>query len=232
MSLLNFLNIYWFQILLTIIINYLIGSISFSIIITKKITDGIDIRTLGSGNAGFTNVLRAIGKFPAMLTFVGDFSKGILAVLIGKLIFGIIPSNFAITPQIVQYGAYIAGIACVLGHVYPCFFAFKGGKGVLTTAALILMFDWRVFLICMSIFIIVFVYSKIISLSSITAAALCPVAMFLVGLSRYTSNKSMPFSYIIVSAVVVLLLAALIIYKHKPNIKRILNGTEAKITMK
>ena len=127
---------YGLQILATVVIGYLVGSVSFSIIFTR-LFDKKDIRTMGSGNAGFTNVLRSVGKLPSILTFIFDFAKGLLAVYLGMLIFQASGAPFIVK----QCGIYLAGVACILGHVFPLYFHFKGGKGVLTSAALILIID-------------------------------------------------------------------------------------------
>ena len=166
---------YGLQILATVVIGYLVGSVSFSIIFTR-LFDKKDIRTMGSGNAGFTNVLRSVGKLPSILTFIFDFAKGLLAVYLGMLIFQASGAPFIVK----QCGIYLAGVACILGHVFPLYFHFKGGKGVLTSAALILIIDWRIFLIVVGVFLIVFLISKIISLASISAAVSLPIGTFLV----------------------------------------------------
>ena len=140
---------YLIAIFFTSVISYLLGSVNFSIIITKRTKQHADIRTMGSGNAGFTNVLRSVGKIPAILTILGDFSKGIISILLGKLIFS---SEFLFgnqSSEIIQYGSYLAGFFCFLGHIYPCFFNFKGGKGIVTAASIVWMIDWRVFAISM-----------------------------------------------------------------------------------
>ena len=192
---------YGLQILATVVIGYLVGSVSFSIIFTR-LFDKKDIRTMGSGNAGFTNVLRSVGKLPSILTFIFDFAKGLLAVYLGMLIFQASGAPFIVK----QCGIYLAGVACILGHVFPLYFHFKGGKGVLTSAALILIIDWRIFLIVVGVFLIVFLISKIISLASL--------------------------SYVVVTPAFSLILAALVVAKHQANIGRILRGEEKKITPK
>ena len=180
---------YGLQILATVVIGYLVGSVSFSIIFTR-LFDKKDIRTMGSGNAGFTNVLRSVGKLPSILTFIFDFAKGLLAVYLGMLIFQASGAPFIVK----QCGIYLAGVACILGHVFPLYFHFKGGKGVLTSAALILIIDWRIFLIVVGVFLIVFLISKIISLASISAAVSLPIGTFLVTyFADYRPNLSHSF---------------------------------------
>ena len=130
--------------LIVAVISYLLGSLSFSIIFTKFF-EKKDIRTMGSGNAGATNVLRSVGPKAAICTFIFDFLKGVASVLIGKLIFSMMLPSGVLLPEMVQYGTYIAGFSCVFGHMFPIYFGFRGGKGILTTAAIIALIDWRVF---------------------------------------------------------------------------------------
>lgn len=233
----EFCGTYGIPILAAAVIGYLLGSISFSIIITRKFDQKADIRTMGSGNAGFTNVLRSVGRLPAVLTLIGDFGKGVVAVLIGKLIFQFWSGTPDLSFTVMQYGAYLAGFACLMGHLYPCYFGFKGGKGVLTTAAMMLLIDWRVFLIEIAIFILVFLCSRIISLCSVIGAICYPISTFLVTffidyMPHRMSGIDYPFSYVIITTLVALLVGVVVIIKHRANIKRILAGTEKKITPK
>ena len=133
-----FWTVYVPFILLTVIASYLLGSVNVSIIISKKFF-GEDIREFGSGNAGMTNVMRTYGKKMAALTFGGDFLKAVVASLIGRFFLGF-------------FVAYLAGFFCFLGHIFPCFYKFKGGKGIVTAAAMVLMTDWRIFLILVAVF--------------------------------------------------------------------------------
>ncbi len=227
------MHIYLVLILIVIIISYLLGSINFSIIITKKSKLKSDIRTIGSGNAGFTNVLRSVGKKQAIFTMVGDFLKCIVAILLSKMIFSL---SFLFKTQsfeMLQYIAYLSGIFCFLGHIYPCFFQFKGGKGVLTACAMIVMTDFRVFIISISAFLICLCISKIISLSSIIAATSYFLSTFvLTYMIDYKIYNKTSLKYVILISLVSLLISFMIIYLHKPNIKRILNGEEKKISSK
>jgi len=150
-SFLQLLSGGWLQIIAALLAAYLIGSISFSIIITSRVANK-DIRTMGSGNAGFTNVLRSIGWGPAIATILLDFAKGLLAVAIGGMLFRTFTVNGIPSAELVSYGKYIAGFACILGHMYPIYYGFKGGKGVVTSLALMAIADWRVFLVCLATF--------------------------------------------------------------------------------
>ena len=168
----DLLNVLLFG-LLAAVIAYLLGSVSFSIIFTKLFAHKQDIRSMGSGNAGMTNVLRSVGAKAAIFTFIFDFAKGILAVWIGRLLFDWMTTFTVIegvgAGELVQYGAYIAGFFCAIGHIFPIYFGFKGGKGVLTSWAIIALIDWRAFVLVIVVFIIVFLCSKIVSLASICA---------------------------------------------------------------
>ncbi len=226
------INSYIVPTVLTIFIGYIIGSINFSIIITNYIMSKEDIRSMGSGNAGFTNVLRSVGKLPAVVTAIGDFSKGIIAVLIGYMIFSSNAFFEAAGFEQIKMGGYIAGISCFIGHIYPCFFKFKGGKGVLTASAMVLMTDFRLYILVMTVFFIVLICSKIISLSSISAIMSYPIFTFLVLYFLDYKNGIVSYNYIIIIVLMSLVIASFIIYMHKSNIKRLISGTEKKITPK
>ena len=193
-----------------ILIAYLLGSINFAIIISgKKYKE--DIRTHGSKNAGMTNMMRTYGKSAAALTLVGDALKAMLSCAIGYLAMG-------------QLGAYAAGLFCMLGHVFPLYYGFKGGKGVVTAAATVLMTDPLVFLILITLFIIMVAIWRYISLASITCIGLYPLILSFT--TRMFAGKISPFILFTV------LMALLIIGKHWPNIERLRNGTESKFSFK
>ncbi|MDP4120241.1 MAG: glycerol-3-phosphate 1-O-acyltransferase PlsY [Bacillota bacterium] len=223
-------------ILAVVVIAYLIGSISPSIIITKITTKNEDIRNMGSGSAGFTNVLRSVGKTQAILTILLDFAKGSIAVLVGAFIFSKIP--LAETHHIIiNYGKYLAGLFVILGHIFPAFFGFRGGKGVVTFAAMIALVDWRVFLILLVIAMIILFVKKIVSLASIIGAALYPVVPFCITyfidyLPHKGTSGAVSMSYIISATLISLVIGLIVIIKHKENIKRLLKGEEKKISAK
>ncbi len=224
---------YWLFVLMSAVIAYLIGSVNTSII-TTRIVARKDIRTLGSGNAGFTNVLRSVGKGPAVITFVGDFLKGVVSIGIAWLIFTLFCGKDA--EPVMPYTLYITGLACVLGHMYPIYYGFRGGKGVVTTASVMLMTDWRTLAAALAIFAIVFLSTKVISKCALANAIMYPVTTFCFKFFiDYLPNKDKsPASllFVLFATAVTLVIGVLVIYRHKDNIKRILDGTEKKITSK
>lgn len=214
-------------------VGYLLGSINWSIILTKKIS-GEDIRTQGSGNAGMTNVLRTVGKLPAVLTFVGDFLKGVAAVLLGWAIIAIAASVTAteLTRDMVQVAKFVGGAGCVLGHAFPLYYGFRGGKCIVTSAAMIMMTDWRVFLLILATFGIAFLCKRIISLGSVLAAALYPVfTFFMTWRVDYLSGEC-SMGYVRFAMLVTLGVAVLVLWKHRANIDRLRRGEEKPIHAK
>ena len=207
------LPIYWWVFLGTAVIAYLLGSINPAVIVTRVWTKGKkDIRDMGSGNAGFTNVLRSVGKVPAIITIVCDALKCVAAVLLGGLFFSLMLSNHygtqdsVLNLQLVNLGKYIAGIFCILGHSFPLYFHFKGGKGVVSAAALMLTEDWRVFLMILGTFLILFLITKIISVGSIAGAVLYgPYTFLATFLFDYQLGSGFYLSYVILSTAAALM---------------------------
>lgn len=231
----SFLAENWWRFLLTAIAAYLLGSINTAVIVTKIVTKGKqDIRQMGSGNAGFTNVLRSVGKVPAIFTIVCDALKCVIAVIIGWFIFSFVSADSAAVSSDLSYiGKYVAGIFCIFGHSYPVYFNFKGGKGVVTAAGLMLSEDWRVFLLILTTFLLVFIFTKIISISSITCAVLYAVYTFIITFfCDYRGGAGYSLSYVIISTAAALIIGVFVIVKHKENIGRLLRGEEKKITAK
>lgn len=230
-------GLFWVSVFLSSAFSYLIGSISFSILFTRLFYNNVDIRTLGSGNAGLTNVLRSVGWKAGVFTFLFDFLKGAVSVVAGRAIFQYYCQQSGAPAYFQQYGALIAGLMCVIGHIYPLYFHFKGGKGILSSAAVVIFYDWRLFAIVFIVFAAVFVISKIVSLSSIIAAFSFPFVHCLVlSFWDYRTDRfpygTPPISYLWITTALTAGFSALIIYKHKPNIKRLKNGTEKKFTLK
>lgn len=190
--------------ILTILISYLIGCFS-SAYFLGKISKNIDIRCYGSGNAGATNALRILGIKIGVLTLILDVIKGMIAVYIGNMILGF-------------NGQLLSSIFVVIGHNWPVFLRFKGGKGVATSLGAILMLNWKAGLLCLLIAIIVILITKYVSLGSIIASASAPIIMLLVS---HDKNK---YLYITIT-----FLALLSICRHKANIIRLYNRQESKI---
>ena len=200
------------------VIAYLIGSINFSIIISKKMA-GFDIREKGSGNAGTTNMLRAIGKKAAAITLICDILKGVVSIFIAFLAGKIIKNlDNALLVQ-------IAGIFVLIGHTFPIFFGFKGGKGIATSLGVLLTINWQIGLICLVFALVLMALSKMVSLGSVGAAILFPVLVLFIHTNFTVSEGS---SYLIYS----IILAVIVAFNHRSNIKRILNGTENKLSFK
>ena len=198
------------------IIAYLLGSISFSVIFSKKFA-GFDVREKGSGNAGTTNVLRSVGKKAAVLTLVCDCLKGIVAILIafiaGKIMKELDGS------LLIQ----LAGIFVVLGHTFPIFFKFKGGKGVATSLGVLLMVNWQIGLICLVFALVLMALTRFVSLGSIPAAILFPVLTVFIHTNYLVTGNSLIFAII---------LAVLVVFNHRSNVKRLLEGKENKLSFK
>ena len=204
------------------IISYLIGSVNFSVILSKKIA-GFDVREKGSGNAGSTNMLRSVGKGAAALTLICDILKGVVAIGIAILLGNMVQdSNKELLLQ-------IAGIMVIVGHTYPVFFGFKGGKGVATSLGVLLLSNWQIGLICLVFALAMMALTRMVSLGSCTAAVLFPVLTLFIN-QHYTvltegKNGNVYFIYSVI-------LAAIVLFNHRENIKRIYEGTENRLSLK
>ncbi len=204
------------------LIAYAIGSINFSVIISKKIA-GFDVREKGSGNAGSTNMLRSVGKKAAAITLICDILKGVVSIAIAVALGNIISdTNKELLVQ-------IAGVAVVIGHTFPIFFGFKGGKGVATSLGVLLISNWQIGLICLVFALVLMALTRIVSLGSCGAAVLYPVLTLFIN-QHYTvlTEGKDGKSYLIYS----IILAVIVLYNHRSNIKRLLNGTENKLSFK
>ncbi len=207
-------------------LGYLLGSCNCSIIFVKLMT-GKDIRTMGSKNAGLTNTYRCCGPVPAVLTLIGDLCKGILAVGLARaaasaLSAGLSPDNDT------HYIGYIAGLFAVIGHIFPLYFQFRGGKGVLVGVASFLMVDAKVFMALLLIFIVILAISKYVSLASIMSALYCPLATLLISWIVTGAGVGRSFLYMVLS----LPMAGIVIWMHRTNIQRLIDGTESKFTFR
>lgn len=216
------------------VVSYLIGSINTSIILSKSIY-GTDIRTSGSGNAGATNMLRTHGKGIAIATLICDVLKGMIAIVLATwadLILNDFAKTAILSPFESQYILgnlkYIAGIFVVLGHDFPVFFGFRGGKGVATSLGVALTLNWQVGLIIAVIALVIMASSRYVSLGSICAAALYPFVLFTYLMVKELSNLDDKLGYMVMAFV----LALLLIVKHHSNIKKLRLGTENKLFAK
>ena len=219
-------------ILLLTVVPYLLGSISFSIVFTKLFGKG-DVRNYGSGNAGATNVLRAVGALPAALTFIFDFLKCAVSVSLGYMAARHFCEMHSWDIIMSECGKYIAGFLCMVGHMHPVFFGFKGGKGVVTLAAMAILIDIRVAAILLAIFIIIVVSTKYVSLGSCVVSALFPVMTFIISYffgSLQSGNQITPV-YLATVTISAAAIGGIIVFKHRANIKRLINGTESKFSV-
>jgi glycerol-3-phosphate acyltransferase PlsY len=191
--------------LLSIILSYLLGALPFGLMFSKLFSD-VDVRSIGSGNIGATNVLRAAGKKAAVLTLLADALKGLIPVLVVNAIF----QNDAITAS--------AGAATVLGHVFPVYLNFKGGKGVATSYGVVLAVAPWTGLVCLVVWGLVAFIWRYSSLSALISIACYPALTFFLG-----SNPSKPYGLLS------LFIFGMIYYRHRENIKRLLSGTEPRI---
>lgn len=203
--------------ILVAVIAYAIGSVNFSIIFSKKFA-GFDVREKGSGNAGTTNMLRSVGKGLAALTLICDILKGIVAVLVAYWIGRI--AGESIKPEIL---VQLAGFFAVIGHTFPVYFGFKGGKGVATSLGILLLINWQIGLICLVFALLVMAITRMVSLGSIMAAILFPVLTIFI-----TEHYIVEGNYIIFG----IAMAVFVVFNHRSNLKRIYKGEENKLSFK
>ncbi len=203
-----------FLIIFGIVLAYLIGSIPSSVWI-GRVFYGVDIRTQGSGNAGTTNMMRILGWKPGVVVLLIDAFKGFLAVFLSRFF---VPENFS--EDLSALYAVVAAIAALLGHIFPVYVGFKGGKGVATMVGVLLALYPGAFLACLVIFVVTMIWFRYVSLSSVITALCFP---FIVIFVFHTTQISL--------IVFSILVAVFIPLTHKKNIKRLLDGTEAKFTI-
>ena len=192
------------SILIVIAAGYLLGSISTGVVLSKLFAN-TDIRSQGSGNAGTTNMLRVLGRKMALFTFIGDMLKGIIAVFIGKWLVG------------GELGGLLGVVGAVLGHYYPLYFGFKGGKGIATSfGSLLFVFPIQA-LLAFAVFLILVALTHYVSVGSVAAAVTLPL---LIVITRFQE----PVLWIITVCI-----GASVIWRHRANIKRLMNHTENKL---
>ncbi len=213
--------------LISAILSYLLGSCNSAIIVCR-LWKKTDIRTLGSKNAGLTNTYRVFGKGPALLTLLGDLSKGVIAVLLSRLIFSLLGAGLYAgvgMPLDIRFVGYISGIFAMLGHIFPVYYGFKGGKGVLVACSILLVIDPLSVCILVPFFALIVILTRYVSVASISAATAYPFVTFI-------SQTLRGFPNVWLNTLLVLATSALIIYMHRENIKRLKNGTENKFGKK
>lgn len=199
-----------------LLIGYLLGGVQSAILIGRL--KGIDIRSHGSGNAGTTNTIRVLGKKEGAMVLIIDMLKAIVAIWLARLIFGATHKN-----AIILIALY-SGFGAILGHSYPIFFGFKGGKGIATAAGTLMGIDFRLFLVAAAVFLICFGITHIVSISSLLMTLTLPILISVI----YAGHGVIGIEAMCVSFVI----TAFTFLRHKENIKRLINGTEAKLTSK
>lgn len=192
------------------IIGYLLGSLNSAILVSKYIF-GMDIRSCGSGNAGATNTLRTFGIWATVMVVLGDALKGIVGALVGLYLAG-------------NGGLLLGGLFAILGHNWPVYFNFKGGKGILTSFTVLLTIDWRIGLIVGGIAIGSMVITRIVSLGSLLGCVLLPIAVWFIPSLRGIDKVEFLIFSIIISVIAAI--------RHRANIVRLINGTESKVGQK
>ena len=201
----------------TILQAYLLGSVDTGILVSKFVYHD-DVRNHGSGAAGMTNMLRTFGKKAAAMTATGDVLKGVLAVCIGRWLFHMLPADAGVSPYL---GVYLAAIFAVLGHLYPLYFGFKGGKGVLVAAGAILAIQPVLLPFLAIIFLVCLIPTGMVSLGSITMAAAYPVLTLV-----YSLMRGLPTRDVVVCTVGAAIMGGMVIWMHRANIQRIREGKE------
>lgn len=186
----------------SLVIGYLLGSFAMAIIFSKLVYHD-DVRKYGSKNAGTTNMARVYGIAPGLATLLGDILKTVVSMLLGVLLLG-------------KAGMALGAVGCLIGHCWPLYFNFRGGKGVAVAAGIALMTDWKVFLILIAVFLLIAFLTRFVSLGSLTVSVLFPAIMGLFGgfsgWHYFTAG----------------MLLVIIWVMHRGNIRRLLSGTEAK----
>ena len=180
---------------------YLLGSVSVSVLLTKLVFHN-DVRNQGSGNAGATNVARVFGMGAGVITLFGDVAKTVIAMLIGKWLAG-------------DTGLAVAGAACLIGHCWPVYFRFKGGKGVSVGAAVGAMIDWRIILVLVAVFFLTFAICRIVSVCSMACAVTLPLACLVL---------AVPTPQLVLG----ILTGILVFFMHRGNLVRLFRGEEKK----
>lgn len=206
---------------LFIIIAYLTGAVPFGLI-TAKLAGNIDIREKGSGNIGATNVGRILGKKWGIAVFILDFAKGFGSVFFSVLFVRMLMRNTATAPSAGQMVQVLAGLAAISGHIFPVYLKFKGGKGVATSAGVFCAVSWKVLVIMLAVWVMLVLITRYVSVASVSAAVLAPVIYIVFQRDRAFSSGLSVFVFTCI-------MALLVVFSHRSNIRRLLNGTENKV---
>ncbi len=206
--------------ILCLAVGYLFGLFQTGYFYTKA--HHVDIRSVGSGNSGSTNVLRTMGAKAGLIVFLGDVLKTVIPCVAVRIL-------FADRPEIARLLVLYTGFGTILGHNYPFFLHFKGGKGIACTAGLLVAMDWRAMLICLTVFIVVVAVTRFVSLGSLVVVTVFPVCMIVFGSRGYygLDPALLPEFYLLS-----LCLTAMAFWRHRSNIVRLLRGEESKIVLK
>jgi len=201
------------KVFLALVFGYLLGSLNTAVIVGKIY--GKDIRSHGSKSAGLTNTLRVLGKSAAVFVLVGDFLKGIIACFIGLFL-----DVYFITGEAKDCVSLLAaGAGAVIGHNWPVYFRFNGGKGALTAVSVLFMVDWVMGILCLGLFVILVILTRYVSLGSICAT-------MLVAFISFIPNWGHTFYF----NIFICLMAVMVIFRHRKNIQRLISGTENKLS--
>jgi glycerol-3-phosphate acyltransferase PlsY len=217
--------------ILSLIVSYLLGSCNSSII-TVRLLKNEDIRKFGSGSAGLTNTFRCFGKLCALFTLIGDLLKGVVAVILSLLIFNLLaPTVMTAGDTDMSYInmaiGYASGFAAIIGHIFPIYYGFKGGKGVLVSSSILLVIDPLTFVIIIPFFILMIFITRYVSVASISAAIVYPLLTFSVHHFIY----GIDLKWSLIHTGLTALTSVLLIYMHKENIKRLRSHTENRFTL-
>lgn len=198
--------------LLTAAISYFLGCLNGAVVVSKHILQD-DVRAHGSGNAGLTNFHRTFGGKLTLLVIAVDMLKMVIAVFLSVVVFSVV------SPAVPVFIRFWAGLFCALGHMFPCMFQFHGGKGILSGGTLALLLDWRIALISWGVFILIVIFTKLVSLGSCCTGVVFPIVSTVV----YRSPSV---------AVLAFLIGGLLLWQHRSNIIRLMEGKESKFTFK
>lgn len=219
---------YFLMLLAALVLCYLIGSVNFAVIVSKTVAKE-DVRDHGSGNAGMTNVIRTVGVKPGLITFVGDVGKGVLAMLLARFAF-LEPAYAKCAEELPEaftphYMLYLCAVACMLGHVFPLFFQFRGGKAVSTAIGVLFCINWLAAILVLLTFLILLLITKIVSIGSVMGAVEWVFYVFLC-----SAGAGWPLR--IYETLLAAVIGAIVIIRHKDNILRLHRGEEKAIHSK